>query len=637
MAHLDFKRYAWLISFLNNTGGSTFEDIDDAWQDEPVLNPSRESLPLRTFYNHIDAIKSIFELSIKRGKDKKYRIEVGDDVYLGRMQQNLVSMLSLSNTYDKYKDLSSRILFEDEPYVYPEWMRRVVHAMKTGTKIKISYQEYGEESPIERTVAPYCLRMFKHCWYLLAKEKNALNTFALDNRMKHVSPTKVNFTYPDDFKPEEFYIDVYGVTTGSAQKVLVKTFGRETDYWRSSPLHPSQKEEIIAKTYSIFSLFVIPDAIEIIQELQSRGSSIEVLQPKSLRQSLAIEIEKTRSRYAEFWQTKESIPSSYSDISRRNRVNMTIPTWNTLAEMEKAEKGSFAAKAVRIDVYKNNNAIFAANQYRTEIGNIVDIPGAMDPMLQGTEVFTEPFRLSKYHIISAGGQETDVLNDDCIRVARKMQKEGMNPAILNLADADIACGLYPGGSKAQEESVCRVSTLSRSLYQYYDEEHAKLVNVPFVRKAYPLDINYGGIYSPDVTVFRDSANGFTLLDNPYKVSIISVPALNFREKNGRDLEYMSPDGGFTQEGHKIMLNKIRTIFRIAVFKGHDSLVLGAFGCGAFRLKPYLVSQLFYDVMDEDEFYGRFKSVKFAILEFGPKEGIGINGRFAPFYSRFKSL
>ena len=50
-----------------------------------------------------------------------------------------------------------------------------------------------------------------------------------------------------------------------------------------------------------------------------------------------------------------------------------------------------------------------------------------------------------------------------------------------------------------------------------------------------------------------------------------------------------------------MLNKIRTIFRIGIENGHDALVLGAFGCGAYKLLPIEVAPLFRRVMEESEF------------------------------------
>ena len=316
--------------------------------------------------------------------------------------------------------------------------------------------------------------------------------------------------------------------------------------------------------------------------------------------------------------------------------NAVIPSWDVKAAKEKGAKGSFAKKAVRVDVFKNNSEIFAAGCYRTDSGKKVRLSGPDDPMLDGTVIYSEEFSPGEGPVYG-NGLVTAVENSDCILVARRMLERGLNPALLNLADCYVACGFYPRGSNAQEESLCRSTTLSRSLYQYYDEKRAGEVSVAFRGKRYPMDYHFGGIYSPGVTVFRDAADNFRLLEEPFKLGIISVAALNFREKNDhkeRDLKYRSEDGGFTPEGLQIMKDKIHTIYRIALANGHDSLVLGAFGCGAFRLRADLVAGFFRDILAEDEFRGRFKEVRFAILERGRAAETGRNGKFAPFYEIF---
>ena len=139
-----------------------------------------------------------------------------------------------------------------------------------------------------------------------------------------------------------------------------------------------------------------------------------------------------------------------------------FPSWDTAAAAEKGSKGMYGPRLVRADVYSSNNRIFAAGGYVTETGKVVTLPGADDPMLSGTKVYSEAFSLSP-----ADGREDTVtacVNDDCLRVAHGMLGRGLNPAVLNLADAYTACGGYYKGSGAQEESLCRASTLSRSLY-----------------------------------------------------------------------------------------------------------------------------------------------------------------------------
>ena len=219
-------------------------------------------------------------------------------------------------------------------------------------------------------------------------------------------------------------------------------------------------------------------------------------------------------------------------------------------------------------------------------------------MIAGTKVYFEP--LKEEESTHSYQTETGVVNDDALHASKELIDMGMRPAVLNLASRFHACGGYHSGSRAQEEGLSRVSTLSRSLYQYFDKRSSRWSNVKFKAKLYPMDIRYGGIYSPGVTVFRDATNGYELLDSPYHVGIISVAALNFRveKPNNTELIYMADDGGFNPEGEALLRDKIRTIYRIALTNGHDALVLGAFGCGAFQLRPDRVASLFKEVLQE---------------------------------------
>ena len=307
-------------------------------------------------------------------------------------------------------------------------------------------------------------------------------------------------------------------------------------------------------------------------------------------------------------------------------------TWDVKAAEQKAGIGMWGGKNVRLDVYKQNAEIFREGCYQTDSGKVVQIT-VEDPMLAKTRVYSKPFNVNDKRVITEK-TTTAVINTDCMILAREMLAEGLNPAVLNLADAYHACGFYHRGSRAQEESICRVSTLSRSLYQLFEKKFADIVNVPFIGGGYPMDMRNGGIYSPDVTVFRDGNDWFRLIDEPYKLGIISLAALDFNEKHGKNLDLQAADGGFTPEGFTIMQEKIRTIYRIALDNGHDSLVLGAFGCGAFRLPADVVAKIFYDVLQDPEFKNKFKAVRFAILEKEGRTPIGPRGKFAPFYQLF---
>ncbi|MBQ9435721.1 MAG: WYL domain-containing protein [Bacteroidales bacterium] len=58
------------------------------------------------------------------------------------------------------------------------------------------------------------------------------------------------------------------------------------NYFRSLPLHHSQKEEIREDKYSVFAYFIRP-TFDFIQEILSMGETVEIVEPQMLRNEIA--------------------------------------------------------------------------------------------------------------------------------------------------------------------------------------------------------------------------------------------------------------------------------------------------------------------------------------------------------------
>ena len=297
--------------------------------------------------------------------------------------------------------------------------------------------------------------------------------------------------------------------------------------------------------------------------------------------------------------------------------------------------GRFGRQNARKEVYKLNTELF----HDWQRGNADIDLGDHKAFLEGAKLYKRPFDVSGIGMVYES-TETGCINADCMDVAEQLIAKGYDPAILNLASAKRPCGGWDVGMGAQEESLCFSSTLSQSLYQFGDPKYKNVRDsgVPVREIGYPHDINYGGIYSPDVTFFRNNISKYyTLRDESFKCDVITVAALCFNGKSHyagiNELSYQAEDGGFTPEGREIMLNKIRTIFRIGIEQGNDSIVGGGWGCGAYALLPSAVAPLFREVLNEPEFANKFKLVVFAILE-RPRRPHGLDGHFAPFYREF---
>lgn len=305
-----------------------------------------------------------------------------------------------------------------------------------------------------------------------------------------------------------------------------------------------------------------------------------------------------------------------------------------------ANGGRFGAKRVMEAVYRNNIGVFHRWGYTLPNGKFVGL-GDRNAFLSGTKVYARAFDVND--VPRWGGEtKTGCMNADCVDVAESLIAAGLKPAILNLASRRKPGGGYDRGMSAQEETLCRLSTLSQSLYQYFDmtRKYVQDAEVPHKFNAYPLDIDYGGIYSADVVFFRRNLrDGYAFRETPFSCGVITVAALSFREPNAycnEERQYMAPDGGFTPAGDAIQLNKIRTICRLALKNGRDSIVLGAFGCGVNKLPCDAVADQFRRVFEETEFKGKFQALVFAILEGrgNARHPVGEDGKFAPFYKVF---
>lgn len=300
-------------------------------------------------------------------------------------------------------------------------------------------------------------------------------------------------------------------------------------------------------------------------------------------------------------------------------------TWDSAAwlEYKKTCIGHDGAHRSRIIIWENNLQIYREGGYTTGAGKNVSIGGDnLASMLNGTRVYDSPFSLPDLPKVS-GGTRTGVGNIDCIKLGQDVTKQGFNPVILNFSGINKPNGMVAKGYKAQEESICRRSNLAQALSQYYTQEWAEAVCVPHLGNRYPLDPLHGCVYTPGVTIFRTGEFlGCALLDEPFRLAFISTGAIKKRDV-----------ADFGEEDSRITRERIRTVFRVGLDQGHDSLILGGWGCGAFKNPVDVMAGLFKEVSEEPEFKDCYRAIWFACMEKATKKAPE-KGKFAPFYELF---
>eukprot|EP01065_Artemidia_motanka_P040896 TRINITY_DN5213_c3_g1_i1.p2 TRINITY_DN5213_c3_g1~~TRINITY_DN5213_c3_g1_i1.p2 ORF type:complete len:256 (+),score=72.54 TRINITY_DN5213_c3_g1_i1:492-1259(+) len=148
-----------------------------------------------------------------------------------------------------------------------------------------------------------------------------------------------------------------------------------------------------------------------------------------------------------------------------------------------------------------------------------------------------------------------LLKGDSLSAARVLCAEnpGQCPAVLDFAsDSNPGGGARGGQVGTQEEEMCRCSSLLVSLEQ---------------PGLYPIP-DGGAVYAPDIVVFRDRRG--ELLPEPFWIGVVAA-ALRWGCDAGEE-----PSAA---EMRRVEA-KCRCVLAVAA-RRHKSVVLGAWGCGAF--------------------------------------------------------
>ena len=183
-------------------------------------------------------------------------------------------------------------------------------------------------------------------------------------------------------------------------------------------------------------------------------------------------------------------------------------------------------------------------------------------------------------------------------------------AVLNFASATNPGGGVKTGSSAQEESLCRCSTLYPTLTQdwlwraYYGRN----------RDAHDNLHTDACIYSPGVVICKTDDTWPERIDEKdwVTVDVISCAAPNLRKRPGNayNPEFGAAKSISSEALYGLHLKRAEHILHVAAAHHIDALVLGAFGCGAFANDPAVVAKAYKDAVAEYVQYYRY--IEFAV-------------------------
>lgn len=192
---------------------------------------------------------------------------------------------------------------------------------------------------------------------------------------------------------------------------------------------------------------------------------------------------------------------------------------------------------------------------------------------------------------------------------------GKKVCVHNFASATNPGGGVAHGSSAQEECLCRCSTLYPALsegnvvHQFYNR-HRQLLRENQMTALYNDDC----IYTPEITVFKSDVDFPEILaeENWYEVDVLTMAAPNLREKPSNRMNPNSGERVIIDEIELKELHKKRMcrLFEVAKRNRAEVLILGAFGCGAFCNPPKIVAEAMKEVVELYRY--DFETIEFAV-------------------------
>ena len=215
---------------------------------------------------------------------------------------------------------------------------------------------------------------------------------------------------------------------------------------------------------------------------------------------------------------------------------------------------------------------------------------------RGTRLYSPGFRAQARRQKSIDAP-IEVMEDTTFHCA--MVHGSGRTAVLNFANAYRPGGGVTTGAMAQEECLCRSSNLYNALtipemmggYYHWNAAHTDFIGTDAV------------IYSPDVVVFKSDDALPVMLIQPFRVDVLTSAAPElFRSRTQPSTEQLA----------EIYDRRIRNILEVAVEHDVDTLILGAFGCGAFANPPEQVAAAFRRLLVGEGYRDCFRRVIFAI-------------------------
>lgn len=277
-------------------------------------------------------------------------------------------------------------------------------------------------------------------------------------------------------------------------------------------------------------------------------------------------------------------------------------------------------EVMKIKTHIYPNETFANKEYINKRGIKIKIPrDLIDNSIKNTFTLQEEYidcnfnNLAVIKSLAIPSRKSIVLlvNEDCLDTGLKVSDFGYYPVVLNMANPySPGVGYYSGIT--QEEQLFNRTNLQMCLGNQK-------------KKLYPIP-KYGTIYTKNAIVIKENfVKKYEFINEIRFISFISSAAHICKSW---DIVYFNDKKILRGTVEQDTVKKIHSILRTGILMGHDSIILSAYGCGAFGNPSTHIAKLFKEIIPE--YYNYYEFIIFAIIDDSNAFINNINGNLANF-------
>ena len=190
---------------------------------------------------------------------------------------------------EEYKE---QVLFYDvnEEYKGIKWLKPLYLAIKKKQVLRVAYRGFQDTEQQTYSFHPHVLKQYNNRWFVFGMNEQQPDlkwSIPLDQRLQRIEILSDEEYIPSTTDWESFFRTMVGVTRESetVERVVLKFYNGREAYFKTKPFIPDY-EEFFDEDKSGQVWFDTIINKELIQQILSFGSDVEVVEPPQLKQTI---------------------------------------------------------------------------------------------------------------------------------------------------------------------------------------------------------------------------------------------------------------------------------------------------------------------------------------------------------------